>query len=246
HDVGLAYPSAIGLWGGGDGYVVEHNEVHDTTYSAMICGGSDGRVESNLIYNAMTVLHDGAGIYSGGAKGLVMRGNFIRDIVDTGGYGASAYYLDEMCENCVVEGNLSLRVVRPSHNHWAGPNTVRGNVFVSDADMNVTFPRCKDYTFEQNVMWARGKITFRNAAAVTSMPGNVLFSGADEVVAVGLKDYAEGERVPLAPTGGTVLADPLLDAGDLERGVCRFAPDSPVHGLGLKTLDVSDAGPRPE
>ena len=67
----------------------------------------------------MKTLYDGAAIYMFGAKDCVMRGNFVRDIIDTDGYGASAYYLDENSEGCVVENNLSLRVARPSHNHLA-------------------------------------------------------------------------------------------------------------------------------
>ena len=57
-------------------------------------------------------------------KRVVLRGNYIHDIVDMGGYGASAYYLDEQAEDCLVEGNLSVRVARPSHNHMARKNTL--------------------------------------------------------------------------------------------------------------------------
>jgi hypothetical protein len=56
----------------------------------------------------MKVLHDGAAIYLFAARNCVLRGNVARDIVDTGGYGASAYYLDERSTGCVVERNLSL------------------------------------------------------------------------------------------------------------------------------------------
>ena len=119
HDVGLTYPSAIALTGGGKDCEISHNHVYDTPYSAVTCGGQDNLIEGNRIHHAMQELHDGAGIYCFGGKGLVLRGNFIYDIVDTGGYGASAYYLDEQCEGCVVEKNLSINVARPSHNHMA-------------------------------------------------------------------------------------------------------------------------------
>ncbi|GAH89093.1 unnamed protein product, partial [marine sediment metagenome] len=99
----------------------------------------------------MLELHDGGGIYCFAGKNLVLRGNFIRDIPDTGGYGASAYYLDERSENCLVEGNLSLRVDRPSHNHMANKNTIRNNVFIIDGDARLTFPRSSNYVFEKNI-----------------------------------------------------------------------------------------------
>ncbi|MHC4728546.1 MAG: right-handed parallel beta-helix repeat-containing protein, partial [Planctomycetota bacterium] len=131
HDVGLTYPSAIAMQGGGRGCRISHNEIHETPYTAVNCGGKNNHIEYNLIYHAMQELHDGAGIYCFAGKGLVLRGNFIRDITDTGGYGASAYYLDERSENCLVEGNLSVGIVRPSHNHMAKKNTIRNNVFIS-------------------------------------------------------------------------------------------------------------------
>ncbi|MHC4426378.1 MAG: right-handed parallel beta-helix repeat-containing protein, partial [Planctomycetota bacterium] len=99
HDLGLTYPSAIALQGGGKDCLINHNEIHDCPYTAVNCGGERNRIEHNLIYRAMKELHDGGGIYCFAGKGLVLRGNFIRDIIDTGGYGASAYYLDERSEN---------------------------------------------------------------------------------------------------------------------------------------------------
>jgi hypothetical protein len=245
HDVGVTYPSGIGIWGGGEDSVIEHNEVHRTPYSAIICGGRRNRVEANLIYDAMRELHDGAGIYCGGGKELVLRGNFIRDIVDTGGYGASAYYLDEMCEGCIVERNLSLRVVRPSHNHWAQRNTVRHNVFVSDGDMDITFARCEGYRFERNVLHAAGQITFRNFGAVAAMPANCLFSAAGKIRAQLLDDYREVGTADLDPPDGTILADPELRMDMLAKGRAQFDEGSPVTGLGIEPLDVSAAGIRP-
>jgi hypothetical protein len=245
HHVGVSYPSAIGISAGGQDCVIAHNEVHDTPYSAVTCGGRRNRIEANLIYNAMRELHDGAGIYCGGGKELILRGNLIRDIVDTGGYGASAYYLDEMCEGCVVERNLSLRVVRPSHNHWAQRNTVRGNVFVSDGEMEITFARCEGYRFERNVLKAAGTITFRNFEAVDAMPGNCLFSEAGRVQVKVLDDYREVGTDDLEPPDGTVLADPLIQPKELEGGCVEFGDGSPTEALGIEPLDVSSAGMRP-
>ncbi len=224
-DIGLTYPSAIGLWCNGQHATVLHNEIHDTPYTAVAAGGTDHVIEGNLIYHAMTELHDGAGIYITFCKRITLRGNFIRDIVDTGGYGASAYYLDEQAEDCVVEGNLSLRVARPSHNHMAKNNAIRHNVFVTTGDMTLTFPKSTGYTFEKNVLSSAGKIIFQNPAGIANGTGNVVFSATGAV---------EG-----APAGG-VLADPLLL--DLEKGAVRFAPASPAAKLGIAPLDVSGAG----
>ncbi len=242
HDVGLTYPSAIALQGGGKDCQISHNEIHDCKYTAINCGGERNRIEHNLIYRAMKELHDGGGIYCFAGKGLVLRGNFIRDIIDTGGYGASAYYLDERSENCLVEGNLSVGIVRPSHNHMALKNTIRNNVFVSDREARLTFPRSSDYVFEKNVVCAKGKIIFENPDAMTTFRDNVLFSVEGAVQCHKLEKYNKTGSHTLESGGENLLVDPLLI--EFEKGLVRFAADSPALKLGIESIDVSSAGPR--
>ena len=50
HHIGLLYPSAIGLVGGGRDGVFSHNEIHDTPYTAINCGGHGNYIEHNHIY----------------------------------------------------------------------------------------------------------------------------------------------------------------------------------------------------
>lgn len=242
HNVGLTYPSAIGLRGGGKDALLSHNEIHDTPYTAINCGGENTRIEHNLIYRAMLELHDGGGIYCFGGKNLVLRGNFIRDIPDTGGYGASAYYLDEQSENCLVEGNLSLRVARPSHNHMAKNNTIRNNVFVVNGDAKLTFPRSSDYVLEKNIIYAEGKITITNPDAIKTFQNNILFSAKGEVECQKLQDYKQTGSHTLESEHGNLLVDPLL--AEFEKGKVRFDAKSPAIKLGIKPIDVSSAGPR--
>ena len=242
HDVGLTYPSAIALQGGGRDCLISHNEIHDCPYTAINCGGERNRIEHNLIYHAMKELHDGGGIYCFAGKDLVLRGNFIRDIIDTGGYGASAYYLDERSENCLVEGNLSVGVVRPSHNHMAKANTIRNNVFISDADARITFPKSSDYTFEQNVICAKGQIVVENPDGITTMRNNVLFSAEGKIQLRRLKDYSQVGTYSFQADRKNLTADPHIT--EFEKGRVVFAPDWPALKLGIKPIDVSDAGPR--
>lgn len=243
HDVGLTYPSAIALQGGGNDAEISHNEIHDTPYTAINCGGVNNRIEHNLIYRAMLELHDGGGIYCFAGKNLVLRGNFIRDIIDTGGYGASAYYLDERSENCLVEGNLSLRVDRPSHNHMANKNTIRNNVFIIDGEARLTFPRSSNYVLEKNIIHATGKITLENADAITTFRNNVLFSAKGKVQCQKLERYSRTGTYSLEPENGNLLVDPLLV--EFDKGRVSFAENSPAAKLGIKPIDVSGAGPRP-
>jgi len=243
HHVGLAFPSGIGIHGGGKGTRFVHNTVHDTSYSAVNVSGEDVTVEANHLYRAMLVLHDGGGIYTFAPKRLVMRGNFIHDIPDTGGYGSSAYYLDERAEGCVVERNVSLRVARPSHNHMARNNTICDNVFITDGPMRLTFPKSEGFTFRRNVLVAEGNVAFHGTNAVTMWGDNIFFARGGKVVGKRVKGYAAEEAGDLGPDA-VRRADPKLLPG-WEKGVIRFAADSPARALGIKDLDVSKAGHQP-
>ncbi len=243
HDVGLCYPSAIGIYRGGRGNIVSHNEVHGCSYSGINYGGRENVIEDNLIYDCMKSLHDGAAIYVFGAKNCIIRRNLVRDIKDSGGYGASAYYLDEQSEGCIVEKNLSLRVGWPSQNHMARKNTIRNNVFIADGDAKITFPRSSEYTFERNVLRAAGNITITNPTAVTKWSDNVFYSGTSRIECVKLKDYSAREKSPGAPPG-SVVGDPLFV--DMAKGAYRYMPDSPAVKLGIEPVDVSRAGLLPK
>ncbi|HEY3324062.1 MAG TPA: right-handed parallel beta-helix repeat-containing protein [Planctomycetota bacterium] len=239
HGVGISYPSSVGIYRGGKENVVSHNEVHDCTYSAINYGGQANIVESNLIYDCMKVLHDGAAIYIFGGKGCILRGNYARDITDTGGYGASAYYLDEQCQDCVVENNFSLRVNWPSHNHMAKRNTIRNNVFVVLGDAKITFPRSSDYTVEKNVLYAKGKIEIQGGNAVTTWSKNLFYSGVGKIETFKMLDYSRTGPPDGAP-GDTMVADPQFE--NLEAADYRFKNTSPAIKLEIQPVDVSKAG----
>jgi hypothetical protein len=239
HGIGRQYPSAIGIYRGGRDSVVSHNEVHDCSYSAINYGGTGNVIENNLLYDCMKVLHDGAAIYMFAATNCVLRGNFARDITDRGGYGASAYYLDERSVGCVVERNLSIRVGWPVHNHMATNNIIRNNVFIVEGDAKMTFPRSTGYTLEGNVVSATGKIRIENIDAVDSWSNNLFHSGANLIERVRTEQYSARETFE-GPPGDTRIGDPLFK--NWQEGDFRYRPGSPALELGLVPIDVRHAG----
>ena len=242
HDIGLAYPSALGLRCSGTRVEVIHNEIHDTPYTG-ICGGGNGLViAANRIYRVMRELSDGAAIYVGFCKDITLRGNYVYDIVDMGTYGASAYYLDEQAENCLVEGNVSVNVARPSHNHMAVNNTIRNNVFLTEDDAEITLHRSRGFTIEGNIIHAGGGITLIHVDAVESLKDNVLFSGAENIMWRIVENYRSVGEKPVEETDGNVFGDPLLES--YAGGTIRLNPDSPALERGFPHIDVSSAGPR--
>ncbi len=242
HDIGLTYPSSIALWGGGKDGVFSHNEIHDAPYTGINCGGENHRIEANHIYRVMQKLHDGGGIYCFAGKNTVLRGNFIHDVIDTGGYGSSAYYLDERSEQCIVEKNLSVNVARPSHNHMAHHNTIRNNVFIHDGDMRLTFPKCSDFRFLKNVLYATGKITINGTNVLTDFRGNILYSKKGEVIGQTINNYSTTDSKPLKPDENNCFDDPHIL--EFQNGHVKFHPDSPTKKIGITEIDVSPAGPR--
>ena len=188
HHVGMLYPSAIGLSAGGGPkarYVIRRNEIHHTPYSGLTPGGTGTLVEENLLYRCMQVLHDGAAIYCGGADGLIMRRNVVRDTVPVGkGYGVSAYYLDEKCRDCIVEKNVAVGVAMPSHNHMTLNCILRDNVFIHDGDMRLSFARCAGHQVTGNTLQLNGQLTIGDPDAVTEWSGNLIVQSGDVAPAI--------------------------------------------------------------
>ncbi len=181
HHVGVYHPSAVALQAGHtlteadpQGFHLYRNEIHDTPYCGIILTGGGHLVEENLICRVMRELQDGGAIY-GGVKKCILRGNVVRDVVKMGeGYGVSSYYLDEGSEECVVERNVSVGVERPVHNHIASDLIIRDNVFISETDMSLSFPRSRRCAFTGNTVFAPGKITVSPPNAVTLWTNNIV------------------------------------------------------------------------
>ena len=70
----------------------------------------------------------------------------------------------------------------------------------------------------------------------------MLFGAKGKVQFKRLKNYSQAGVVTFEGDEKNVLADPLLV--EFDRGVVTFAGDSPVFKLGIKPIDVSDAGRR--
>ncbi|MFC1737720.1 right-handed parallel beta-helix repeat-containing protein [Planctomycetota bacterium] len=253
HDVGIMYPSGIGIWVIGRDALISHNEIHDTTYSGINCGSrydkyrgaQEHLVDYNLIYRTMQELRDGGCIYVIDGDDVVIRSNFARDTADVfDDYGVCAYYLDERSKNCLVENNLSVNIIWPSHNHKATKNTIRNNFFINrmDGQSRLEFNMSSDFVFEQNVVYTTGPLIIRNFKELTTFANNVIFSEKGDVICHKLREYESVDTYPLKGTRDNILSSPLITS--YEQGVVRLAPDSAAYKLGIKPIDVSAAGPR--
>ncbi len=255
HDIGKTFPSAIALyvgatdpnvaeeWEPGLSYTncsIEHNELHHVPYAAICAGGKNLRIVSNLIYEAMQDLYDGAGIYITFCQNALLKHNFIRDIKDSPGAGTSAYYLDEKSIDCVVEENVEINVPRPSHNHISTNNIFRNNYFIIDGKGYFSMERSEGYTFEKNVVVATGGFDLYDLAFCPNLENNLFFTGQEKLMTRDLDRYTILKTYELKLDRGNINADPkFLNYKD---GNIKLAPDSPAHAMGIKEIDVSNAG----
>ncbi len=255
HHVGKTFLSAIALyvgatdpnvaeeWEKGISYAdctISHNELHDVPYAAICAGGKNLIIQKNLIYRAMQDLYDGAGIYITFCKNALVKNNFIKDIKDAPGAGTSAYYLDEKAVDCQIIENIEIDVPRPSHNHIASNNVFRNNFFIIKGKGRFTLERCNEYIFEKNVMIAEDGLELYDTKAIDSMKNNILFSGKGKLITKDLDTYNIIKEYELPLDNNNINTDPLLET--FEDGVIRFAENSPARGLGIKAIDISDAG----
>ena len=177
HDLGLYFPGAVALYADhNQGMHIYRNKIHDAPYSGMILGRSDILVEENLVYRVMRELQDGGAIYSSGSNNITLRGNVVRDIISHGtGYGVSAYYFDEGSYDCLVEGNISIGVPRPTHNHICHDIIMRDNAFIHDGDMTLSFQRSSNYIFTGNKLIIGGELIINQPNALDVWKDNVIF-----------------------------------------------------------------------
>jgi hypothetical protein len=260
HNAGLIYPSAIALAGGGDNNLISHNELHDTPYSAICYGGNYSIIESNTFYKTMTVLNDGAAIYFGGSKGVIVCGNIVRGSRGQG--PAHAYYMDEKADSCIVENNLAVNTMWPSHNHMTLNCFIRNNVFIDEGNQTLTFPRSFGMTFDKNILIAK-EITFQtptgektpeemkkgipeavwpffNATGITSMSNNIIYSTAGKINLSQQLEYKIMKTVPLKSRDNNLFTDPMLK--NPGKGDYSFKAGSPALQLGIRPIDVTTAG----
>jgi len=118
-------------------------------------------------------------------------------------------------------------------------NTIRHNVFIHDSDMRITFPKSSDYTFSKNVLVADGKITFEFSEGEIEWKKNVIYSTHDKILHTKLDEYEGTGTEELALPDNNSTNDPMLKNED---GNIMYDPDSVVYQLGIKSIDVSDAG----
>jgi hypothetical protein len=265
-DVGVIYPSAVGIWVGQcNGNTIAHNEIHDTPYSGISCGWTwgfgptaarDNIVEYNHIYNiGRGLMSDMGGIYILGTQpGTEVRNNLIHDIhrySGKAGYGGWGIYLDSATSQVRVEKNVIYGTDDAAIHHNQGQeNTIVNNILALGKNAQIQrsnkAPK-RSFTFERNIVYYKTGDLFRTllTAGQFSFDHNLYYNAAGEPVEFGRSISGRISWEAWQSKGQdahSIIADPLFV--DPEHSNFQLKPDSPAFKLGFQAIDLSTVGPR--
>lgn len=248
-DIGVLYPSAIGIWIGDSGHNrVSHNLIERTGYTGISIGWTWGYgpskavaniIEDNIIRDiGQNLLSDMGGIYNlGVSPGTILRRNYIAD-VKSRGYGGWGIYLDEGSTKVLVEDNVVERTTTGGfHQHYGRDNLIRNNVFAfAGKDGQVIRSRKGDhlsFRFERNVVvWKPGVDLLGG--------GGKTYQNVDFERNLLWRVDGKGE-LPAGLSASNLLATPQIKFGP--RGL-EIEGKSPANGLGIVPFSLKGIGPR--
>ncbi len=93
----------------GCGNILRNNHIHDTAQSAIDFKGNDHLIELNDVHDVCLITTDASALYSGrdwGARGNIVRNNFIHRLHSIFNADLNGVYLDDCASGIRVEGNL--------------------------------------------------------------------------------------------------------------------------------------------
>ena len=137
--------------------VIEHNIIDKTPYCGITCNGGPHVISNNKITRCMQKLNDGAAIYCSRANGTLVKENYISNLPPTKSY---AIYFDELSENCVVDGNVSINVKKPFLNHIAKNCIFKNNIAINDEELIILMDTSTNFLWQQNILCSNGDIVF--------------------------------------------------------------------------------------
>ena len=267
-DVGMLYFSANAVWGGivRDTFI-RHNQIWNCSYSGIAmgwawndkptsCGGN--RIEYNSISNVLTLVADGASIYTLGRQpGTVIRGNVTRDNLKSPfakHYWQLGLYLDEGSAEMLVENNFVYHIGTQSFNMNGGSqNIIRNNILgpVYDfPDSKEVYIRCHKRPYAHSNVFTRNLMYFDSVNIVEAGNDKSLFDCRANLYwnFAGKPFHFSGKTFAEWKAGGQDAAslnmDPLFK--DPANGDFHLNKSSPAFLLGFKEFDYSLAGLEPE
>jgi len=250
HDVGLVYPSGIGICANCLKHSrISHNDVHDCTYCGIALGNrmtdqtpACNIIEYNRVRNVMNSLDDGGCVYLYGRERFTrVIGNVLKDSSALQRWTVGLY-LDELVEDITCEGNVIIRPgYFPLHMNITQDCTIRNNLFVCGPGKLLTFGEgCR---FQRNIIYGpETGINFRVASSAR-IADNLYFAGEMPVFPIGvvwrgIRAFPKGFLAE-APRFDTIM----VDGG--HSGPTKTSADG-SRSLGAATLIRTPVGDFPD
>ncbi len=219
------------------------------------------RVENNEVFRVMEKLSDGNGIYiSGAGEGNLIRGNYVHHILGDG--CQSAIRIDDFQEDVVITENVIYKAV-------SGGITLKHNNAITN---NIMVDMIGEYTYDDKQFEPYGFVLLRRGPSENSTIRNNVYYQTGDIAAVYcegrntwhpefIKNIADTDQnlyfLASYDDKGTEMLKKYQDQGveknsvvanpgfvDLKNEDFRFVVDSAALKLGIKPVDVSQAGLR--
>jgi hypothetical protein len=262
-NIGLVYPSAVGIWiGESSGNDIAHNQINNTYYSGISVGWTWGYgasaaqnniIEQNDIFDiGQGMLSDMGCVYTLGIQpGTSVLNNICHDVWRNNastGYGGWGLYNDAGSSNIVMKDNLVYSTQDGGFmTNYGQGNNIQNNIFAfgetAQLYRGVPLPGTEQsFSFTNNIVyWNQGQV----------LAGYWLDLG----FTMDYNDYnCAGCNSQFEPTFQwwqtlgqdvhSIVADPLFVNASADN--FSLEPDSPAFGLGFVAPDFSQVGPRPE
>jgi len=270
HHCGEVYHSAVGINIDEGGGIVSHNLIHDTAHSGVYTrhwptetqpreriNQEQGLIiEYNEIYNVMSKINDGAGIFVRDSN-IIIRNNVIYDVYSPGrGTPGWGIYLGCETRDTAVIDNIVYRTRESVHVWYADRNIIMENNIFIDGEISQINYQNPQHLKHENVKALRNIICYPKAeselfriSGERSVPVesdyNVYFCTENSAM--------EGDVIRGLPEVNTfeewqqhgfdthsIVGDPLfVDAANDDYSL---KPDSPALKLGFKPIDISKVG----
>lgn len=135
--------------------VIFSNTIENSPYCGIVCSGNNHIIKNNYLCGCMQKLSDGAAIYCSRANNTKISDNYMCGMTSE---QAQGIYLDELSQNCLIESNVIVNVIKAFQNHLAKNTKVKNNLIINDKNTIITMSRSTGYSWENNIVFSNGDI----------------------------------------------------------------------------------------
>ncbi|MDQ1086631.1 right-handed parallel beta-helix repeat-containing protein [Siphonobacter sp. SORGH_AS_1065] len=192
-NIGIFFKSSVAINGGGKNNRFVNNSIFNVPYSGICEIGDSSLIEKNYIYNSMTFLQDGAAIYNGLYRNIIIKNNYIsnNDSSFTNRFKVGIY-CDENAVGCLINNNSCVNVFFPIHCHLSKKIKIFNNLFESKFPQTISLQGSSNVNVNNNIFFIKSN-SFTSYSPFLRINGNTDVIEENYIIAkddILLKDQA--------------------------------------------------------